>query len=102
MSDSESSALSSAPSVEDESIVPTRGKDGMLQFLSTARLSSPTAEDEERPTQRKRAASPPHEYVLADNPDIAVGNFDAGGALNHVLPMRLGATAAVPGLWWLT
>ena len=72
MSDSDSSALSSLPSVEDESIVPTRGKDGMLQFLSKARVSSPTADEDERPSPRKRAVSPPHEYVLADNPDIAV------------------------------
>ena len=72
MSDSDSSGLSSAPSVDDEFIVPTRGKDGMLQFLTKARVSSPPADDDERPNPRKRAPSPPHEYVLADNPDIAV------------------------------
>jgi hypothetical protein len=72
MSDSDTSGLSSAPSVDDDFIVPTRGQDGMLQFLTKARASSPPADDDERPNPRKRASSPPHEYVLADNPDIAV------------------------------
>lgn len=63
MTEDDSSALSSPPSEDDLDLQLTK-KDGILKFLSTApRDTSPPP---------KREASPPHEYVLADNPDIAV------------------------------
>ncbi|KAI9721512.1 MAG: hypothetical protein M1812_002274 [Candelaria pacifica] len=68
MSLSDSSSLSSAPPTDDESKFsgsnPKGG--GKLGNGSNAGTAAGTS-----PTQRKRPASPPHEYVLADNDDIA-------------------------------
>jgi hypothetical protein len=64
MSDSDLSSLSSAESIEtDEEIESGNIRKGTLdKWVKTA---SP-------PSKRKRPASPPHDYIPADNPDIAV------------------------------
>ncbi|KAI9669798.1 MAG: hypothetical protein M1829_005053 [Trizodia sp. TS-e1964] len=73
MSDSGlSSPLSSAPSTDDESFLQVTRDPGMLKFLNLKKSAdTPPAKLGSSPSQKKRAASPPHEYVLADNPDIA-------------------------------
>ena len=68
MSSSDISSLSSAPSDVSENEItskPTPNKLDKYFKNGAAAASPPTA-------KRKRPASPPHEYVLADNPDIAV------------------------------
>lgn len=70
MSSSDLSELSSALSTEDDlSIDSVKGSslDHYFGNGSTATQHAPP------PAKKKRPASPPHEYVLADNPDIAVG-----------------------------
>lgn len=44
-------------------------KKGIQKYFSTVAEQPPK---EPTPPPRKRSPSPPHEYVLADNPDIAV------------------------------
>jgi hypothetical protein len=69
MSD-DSSELSSAPSEDDNSLQLTK-KDGILKFFSKATpKAAPKKEDS--PPIPPREPSPPHEYVLSDNGDIAV------------------------------
>lgn len=69
MSSDESSELSDAPSeVEDLQL---KKKDGILKFFSKAPKPS-AAPKAESPPRPKREPSPPHEFVLADNQDIAV------------------------------
>lgn len=73
MSDSDSSSLSSAPPTDDEAekeIVANLNKPkGINRYFKPA----PKPEGGRALTPPpKRAPSPPHEYVLADNPDIAV------------------------------
>ncbi|EPE34087.1 hypothetical protein GLAREA_07100 [Glarea lozoyensis ATCC 20868] len=72
MSDSSelSSDLSSAPS-DDESDLQLTKKDGILKFFKKAPGPAPPPKIEASPPRPKRDPSPPHEYVLADNPDIA-------------------------------
>ncbi|KJZ78982.1 hypothetical protein HIM_01755 [Hirsutella minnesotensis 3608] len=60
-SDDELDRLSPSPSAQG-------GKRGLLKFFSKL---SEQASSEPLPPPRKRSPSPPHEYVLADNPDIA-------------------------------
>jgi len=73
MSLSDSSELSSAPPSDDESPLQLTNQDGILKFVIKSHAESPTEAEDSTPP-RKRAPSPPHEYVLADNPDIAVSN----------------------------
>lgn len=69
------SSLSPVPSDEEldagSAQAPAPANMGILKFFSKL----PTKQ-QQRPQQpapsRKRSPSPPHEYVLADNPDIAV------------------------------
>lgn len=81
MSSSELSDLSSALSSEDDNLVEALSGAGKLDHYfekGSAEQASPLA-------KRKRPASPPHEYILADNPDIAVSPetiYDAA-ACNH-------------------
>jgi hypothetical protein len=70
MSSDESSELSSPPS-EDESPLELKKKDGILKFFSKV-VPTTTAPKADSPPPPEREPSPPHEYVLADNPDIAV------------------------------
>ncbi|KAM4054755.1 hypothetical protein HRG_005578 [Hirsutella rhossiliensis] len=66
------SSLSPAPSDSeldgDRAAAPTQAKPGLLKFFP--KLSGQPAPEPSQPP-RKRSPSPPHEYVLADNPDIA-------------------------------
>lgn len=70
------SSLSPVPSDDerDESSDegPSKSKGGILKFFP--KLSEPPPR-EPSPPPRKRSPSPPHEYVLADNPDIPVRLF---------------------------
>jgi hypothetical protein len=70
MDSDDSSELSSVPS-EDDTNLQLKKKDGILKFFSKAPPPSATPK-EASPPRPKREPSPPHEYVLADNPDIAV------------------------------
>lgn len=68
------SSLSSAPS-EDDGEVQLKREEGILKFFhKLPKGTKPTAEPDQTPSPppRKRSPSPPHDYVLADNPDIAV------------------------------
>src|SRR5438034_3868762 len=78
MSLSDSSELSSAPPSDDEGTLQLAKQDGILKFVVKTREESP-AETEDSTPPRKRAPSPPHEYVLADNPDIAVSDVFTHG-----------------------
>jgi hypothetical protein len=82
MADSDSSALSSAPSSEDEAMaVKMKAKIGLHRFFDPAPKPDPTktskAKEPSSPPPPKRPESPPHDYVLADNTDIAVGDIGA-------------------------
>lgn len=79
-SDDESSDLSSLSSLspvpsdvdlDDMSTIEDAkdSKSGILKFFSKLSEQPPKSPS---PPPRKRSPSPPHEYVLADNPDIAV------------------------------
>ncbi|OJD12245.1 hypothetical protein AJ78_07129 [Emergomyces pasteurianus Ep9510] len=66
MSDSDSSSLSSAPSTDDETIAASVNRSiGLEKYFKPQKPTKPAS-----PPPPKRAPSPPHEYVLADNPDI--------------------------------
>lgn len=66
----DSSELSSAPS-EDESDLQLKKKGGILRFFSKANAKVDKPKKTESPPPPEREPSPPHEYVLCDNPDIA-------------------------------
>jgi hypothetical protein len=68
---SELSELSSIPS-EDEIEIQPKMKEGILKFFSKVNPKAKEAPKEESPPPPEREPSPPHEYVLSDNPDIAV------------------------------
>jgi len=73
MSD-DSSDLSDLSSVPSNDEIELKKKDGILKFFSKVPKpkATPKAEIDASPPRPKRQPSPPHEYVLADNPDIAV------------------------------
>ncbi|KAB5558186.1 hypothetical protein GE09DRAFT_1221315 [Coniochaeta sp. 2T2.1] len=67
------SSLSPPPS-DDESEVQLEEKHGILKFFHKVDKNKPAAprdSAESSPPRPKREPSPPHEYVLADNPDIS-------------------------------
>ncbi|KAI1358597.1 hypothetical protein F5Y08DRAFT_111108 [Xylaria arbuscula] len=67
------SSLSSAPS-EDDGEVQLKREKGILKFFhKLPQGTKPAAEPDRTPSPppRKRSPSPPHDYVLADNPNIA-------------------------------
>ena len=64
MSDSELSSLSSVSSSESDKDLKSTSRGTLEHYFKNAKAPSQS--------KRKRPASPPHEYVLADNPDIAV------------------------------
>lgn len=66
------SSLSPAPS-GDESEIELKPQDGILKFFHRVSKDEVTeARKEMSPPPRKREPSPPHDYIFADNPDIAV------------------------------
>ncbi|KAI1376771.1 hypothetical protein F4677DRAFT_73410 [Hypoxylon crocopeplum] len=83
------SSLSSAPSEDDADIEVKREK-GILKFFHKLPPGTKPAEPKKEmsPPPRKRSPSPPHEYVLADNSDIAfIVMFRA--RFNDALPKSL-------------
>lgn len=64
-SDSELSSLSSAPPTDDEATMAIDHPTGIAKYFKKESETPPP----------KREPSPPHEYVVADNPDIAVSLF---------------------------
>lgn len=83
MSSSELSDLSSALSSEDENVVEALNGAGKLdQYFKKESVGT---EQTSPPPKRKRPASPPYEYGLADNPDIAVSlkTIYHGASYNH-------------------
>ena len=82
MSSSDLSDLSS-PLSTDQDVGPTPPKSKNLDhYFKNAHATKPSP-----PPKKKRLPSPPHEYVLADNPDIAVSakanssNYSVGRVL---------------------
>ncbi|CZT50241.1 uncharacterized protein RSE6_11186 [Rhynchosporium secalis] len=67
----ESSELSSVSSDIENDLQLTK-KDGILKFFSTVPHATVPVVEIASPPRKQRAPSPPHELVLADNPDIAV------------------------------
>jgi hypothetical protein len=80
MADDESSELSSisslsAPPSDDESEVQLERQHGILKFFHKVDRNPELEPREPTPPRPKREPSPPHEYILADNSDIAVRDF---------------------------
>ncbi|SPQ22782.1 f0d56545-0b2e-4581-b213-1f53b02746f3 [Thermothielavioides terrestris] len=76
MADDDSSELSSLSSLseppsEDESDIQLEERQGILKFFHKVDKNPALEPKEKSPPRPKREPSPPHEYVLADNPDIA-------------------------------
>jgi len=76
MADDDSSELSSISSLseppsEDESDIQLEERHGILKFFHKVDKNPALEPKEKTPPRPKREPSPPHEYVLADNPDIA-------------------------------
>ncbi|KAK0645933.1 hypothetical protein B0T16DRAFT_412238 [Cercophora newfieldiana] len=76
MADDDSSELSSisslsAPPSDDESDIQLQEQHGILKFFHKVDKNPALEPKEATPPKVKREPSPPHEYVLADNPDIA-------------------------------
>ena len=67
MAESDSSALSSAPTSDDEEMAQTMTS----KPTGLNRYFKPAPKPEATPEPPKRAPSPPHEYTLADNEAIA-------------------------------
>lgn len=81
MSTSELSDLSSPLSSEDDNVINSiRGGGKIDHYIRKGFGAEPAS-----PAKRKRAPSPPHEYVLADNPDIAVSHNNVLFALSRCL-----------------
>jgi hypothetical protein len=77
MADDESSDLSSISSLspapsDNESDIELKKEKGILKFFHKVPKGQKAPKREPTPPLPKRPASPPHDYVLADNPDIAV------------------------------
>lgn len=72
MSSSDLSDISSSLSSDEgiESVPIPKGK--LDHYFKQGSSATPTS----TPAKKKRPPSPPHEYVLADNPDIAVSSID--------------------------
>ena len=84
MSTSELSDLSSPLSSEDDNVINSiRGGGKIDHYIRKSSAAEPAS-----PAKRKRAPSPPHEYVLADNPDIAVSNTNVLFAFSRCLQYR--------------
>ncbi|KAK3375176.1 hypothetical protein B0H63DRAFT_269769 [Podospora didyma] len=76
MADDDSSDLSSisslsAPPSDDETDIQLERKHGILKFFHKVDQNPALEPKDSTPPRPKREPSPPHEYVLADNADIA-------------------------------
>lgn len=77
MSDGDTSELSSPPTTDDDGEATVKNvlqPSGLDRYFKPAPKGTPKIPSS--PPPPKRAPSPPHEYVLADNSDIAVGASD--------------------------
>ncbi|KAI9687567.1 MAG: hypothetical protein M1822_002177 [Bathelium mastoideum] len=74
---SDSSSLSSPPLSEDEARL------NMKMDAAAKRASIDSSDEAPKSPKRKRPASPPHEEVLADNPDIPVSRRCNRRVLKH-------------------
>ncbi|KAK0710966.1 hypothetical protein B0H67DRAFT_492836 [Lasiosphaeris hirsuta] len=77
MADDDSSDLSSisslsAPPSDDESDIQLESQHGILKFFHKVDKNPALEPKETTPPRARREPSPPHQYVLADNPDIAL------------------------------
>ena len=91
MSLSDTSSLSSPPTTDDEGPPDTLSKPkGLNKYFKPAPKSQPPQEPSSPPLS-KRPASQPHEYVLADNGDIAVSGSLADQLPNPRLPANFEA-----------
>ena len=92
MSSSDLSELSSSLS-SHEDLTPVSVSRGKLEHYfkhgSSAAPKSP-------PVKKKRPPSPPHEYVLADNPDIAVSSISSLVTRPRVAPVKSNGNTADP------
>ena len=75
--DTDSSSLSEPPPSDDETLrAPSKPVlkllNGKLGGFSRKKSSPPPSSPEPDPKDLGREPSPPHEFVLADNPDVAV------------------------------
>lgn len=86
MSSSDLSDLSSSLS-SDEDIVEPISKGTLEHYFKGKNGSSATPTSP--PAKKKRPPSPPHEYVLADNPDIAVSMLNYFALSRCVYMFRL-------------
>lgn len=66
------SSLSPPPPSDDESDIQLERHKGILKFFHKVDRNPALEPKATSPPRPKREPSPPHEYVLADNPDIAV------------------------------
>ena len=71
MSSSELSELSSSPLTDDDEIPLSIPKSKLEHYFKVGASALPPK------LKKKRAPSPPHEYVLADNSDIAVSEEES-------------------------
>jgi hypothetical protein len=72
MSSSDISSLSSAESIDtDEDLISKPTKGTLDHYFKNGAAATKSASP---PQKKKRPASPPHEYSLCDNPDIAVSH----------------------------
>ena len=86
MSSSDLSELSSSLS-SDEGITAPISKGTLDHYFKGENGSSATPASP--PSKKKRPPSPPHEYVLADNPDIAVSAISPSVTMSYVLRVLL-------------
>lgn len=69
---SDSSELSSPPSSAGEGYIDSPPKKGIAKFFLKSKAKTSAGTEDDSPPRKPRSPSPPHEYGLADNPDIAV------------------------------
>ena len=101
MADDDSSDLSSisslsAPPSDDESDVQLQEQHGILKFFHKTDRNPALEPEEKTPPRPKRAPSPPHEYVLADNPDIAVRVCAPGSRVFRLATRKIAPRVPAP------
>lgn len=92
------SSLSPAPS-GDESEIELKPQNGILKFFHRVSKDevAEARKKEMSPPPRKREPSPPHEYVFADNPDIAVSREP--DLSRHICEKTRKCAVALPQPW---
>lgn len=92
------SSLSPAPS-GDESEIELKPQNGILKFFHRVSKDdvAEARKKEMSPPPRKREPSPPHEYIFADNPDIAVSR--EADLSRHICEKTRKCAVALPQPW---